>query len=103
MNTIIGYANYDVLRHEKQTIFTFGNPHGQASISEKVEIELPGDFKIRENTAGETMIVTPDGATYLANEILLSFGGSPVMEWYDGEKVHRVTCSFKKVSMEDAK
>lgn len=97
MNSINGYANYDVLRHEKRTIFTFGCPHSQASINEKVEIELPDGFEICDNTASETMIVTPDGATYLANEILLSFGGSPVMEWYDGEKVHRVTCSFKKV------
>lgn len=97
MNTIKGYANYGVLAHEYQVKFTVGGPHCHAKVSEEVEITLPEGFTAHINDFGITFIEIPDGTTYTTDEILSSFGGVPVMAWYDGQKNHRVKCSFKEI------
>lgn len=43
MGKIKGYANYGVLAHEKQVIFTATSKHPHADVSEEVEMELPED------------------------------------------------------------
>lgn len=91
---IKGYANYGVLQHEKQTIFTCSNPHPHADVSEEVEISLPEGFLTSEDEHGSVLIAIPDGDTYTVNEILKSWGDYPVMEWYDGQHTHRVKCNF---------
>ena len=40
MGKIKGYANYGVLAHEKQVIFTATSKHPHADVSEEVEMEL---------------------------------------------------------------
>ena len=63
---IKGYANYGVLAHEKQTIFTVAAPHPRTKVAEKVEITIPDGWEVSENATGEKLIGTPDGKTYLA-------------------------------------
>ena len=95
MKTIKGFANYGVLAHEKQTIFTIANKHPHATVSEEVEITLPEGWEIGKNSFGEILIDTPTGETYTAEEIISSWGDSPVLSWYDGQKNHRITLEWK--------
>lgn len=94
---IKGYANYGVLNHEKQTIFTYSNPHPHADVAEEVVITLPEGFVTSEDGLGSVFIAIPDGNTYTVSEILRSWGDHPVMEWYDGQNTHRVKCGFEVV------
>lgn len=97
MTKFTGYANYGVLAHEKQTIFTAPNPHSQAVHSERAEIELPEGFKLSFNTMQEPIITAPNGIDYTANEILDSWGDKPVFVWYDGNKERRTECKYTKI------
>lgn len=97
METIKGYANYGVLSHEKQTIFTAGEKNTYAKVSEEIEITLPDGWTGAENQAGMPLIISPDGETYKADEILSSYGDNPVLSWYDGAKGHRITLDWKTV------
>lgn len=92
--TIKGYANYGVLAHEKQTIFTVAAPHPRTKVAEKVEITIPDGWEVSENATGEKLIGTPDGKTYLADEIISSYGDSPVLSWFDGNNSHRIKLNW---------
>lgn len=97
METIKGYANYGVLSHEKQTIFTAGEKNTYAKVSEEIEITLPDGWTGSENQMGETLITSPNGEVYKANEILSSWGDNPVLSWYDGKTNHRITLEWKTI------
>ena len=94
MTTIKGFANYGVFAHEKQTIFTISGKHPHATVSEEIEITLPDKWEISKNEFEELLIDTPDGKTYMADEIISSWGDEPVLSWYDGEN-HRITLEWK--------
>lgn len=94
MNKINGYANYGVLTHEKQVIFTVANKHPHADVSEAVEMVIPDGWDVAENDMGTILIISPDGITYTADEIISSFGDKPVLEWYDGENSHRISLEW---------
>lgn len=96
MDTVRGYANYGVLAHEKQIIFTAGRPHAQATTSDEVEITLPDGWSAEENKIGGLMICGPAG-DYLADEILSSWGDAPVLSWFDGESSHRVELQWRSL------
>ena len=82
--TIKGYANYGVLAHEKQIIFTAYNPDAHADYADEVEYTIPEGWETAENEAGE-LLLTLDGKTYyLVHELLSSQGDKPVFVWYDG-------------------
>lgn len=93
--TIKGYANYGVLAHEKQTIFTVANEHGSATVSDKIEITIPDGWSISENQMGDLLINSPEGQTYLASEIVGSWGDNPVLRWHNGEKERRVKMEWR--------
>lgn len=76
------YANYGVLAHEKETVYTIA-PHECATASEPVTVTIPDSLTPRENEAGE-IIVTLDGMAYLLSEVLTNAGDRPVLRWYDG-------------------
>lgn len=98
MNTTFkGYANYGLLAHEYQTIFTADSPIADAVVSDELEITLPEGFGQYKNCRDHTVITTPDGESYLAKDILSSYGNQPVLSWRDGQKGHRVTCDYKEV------
>ena len=94
MTTIKGFANYGVLAHEKQIIFTISEKHPHATVSEEIEITLPEKWEVSENEFGELLIDTPEGNTYIANYIISSWGDDPVLSWFDGEN-HRITLEWK--------
>ena len=84
MNKFKGFANYGVLAHEKETVFTACNAASQAVTSDEIEIMLPDGWEIAENQAEELLICGPAG-DFLANEILRSRGDKPMLHWYDGQ------------------
>lgn len=93
MNTINGYANYGVLAHEKQVIFTVSAPHCHATVSDRVVITIPDDWEVAENNFGDVLIISPDGVSYLGDDIISSYGDKPVLSWFDGSE-HRITLEF---------
>ena len=97
MTTIKAFANYGVLAHEKQTIFTVSNKHPHATVSEEVEITLPDNWEVSENTYGDLLIDTPEGITYMADEIISSWGDKPALIWYDGIKTNRIVLEYKDI------
>lgn len=94
MTTIKGFANYGVLTHEKQTIFTISEEHPHATRGEEIEITLPAKWQVSRNVFDELLISTPEGRTYKANDIISSYEDNPVLNWYDGEN-HRITLEWR--------
>lgn len=88
MKTTI-YANYGILAHEKQTIYTVV-PTDEATVSEPVTIEIPESFKPWKNEFDQ-ILLTINGKTYFLYEVLYHRAGKPCINWYDGAHSHYVT------------
>lgn len=97
MKTISAYANYGVLAHEKQIIFTVSAPHPHADVSDRIIVTIPDGWGVADNDMWGKLIITPKGATYTADEIISSYGDNPVLSWYDGAHSHRVTLDWENV------
>lgn len=93
---IKAYKNYGVLAHEKAPTYTVGMPDSTAVLSEEVVINIPEGFSVSENAAGEKLIDTPDGITYLVSEMISQQNGEPALSWYDGKR-HWVKCTYQEV------
>lgn len=87
---LIVYATYGTLAHEKEPVYT-ADGHGE--IYDAITVEIPSGITVSTNDAGETLLTTPDGTTYLANEILTNVGDEPALRWYDGADYHTVILS----------
>lgn len=83
------YANYGVLAHEKQAVYS-AVPCSTAVLSEEMEIMIPDGFTASENIMGDWLINTPDGFTLHMGDILASKDGAPAFSWYDGKKFHLI-------------
>lgn len=95
MKTIEGFINYKVLGHENEFIFTINNKHPQASFSEQIEIFISDNFKIEKNNFEEVLITTPDGETYLADQIIrTSKDQNPIFSWFDGHTFKDVVLNW---------
>ena len=81
------YASYGVLSHEKRPVYTADTPASE--IHEIVSVTLPDGWAWAENAAGASLITSPDGETWLANDILSNYGDQPCLRWYDGSGEHR--------------
>ena len=103
MKTTI-YANYGVLAHEYQTVYTATAPHGHAKVSEPVIVEIPDDFKPYHNDTGEVVVNVPGIPwPYTLDEVLAAVNGEqPGLRWYDGHKEHRVALEIIYGDKEDA-
>lgn len=89
MKTTI-YANYGVLAHEYQTIYTANAPHCHATVSDKLEAEIPDEFKPYLNDAEDIVITIPGMPwPYMLNEVIGDADGSPAICWYDGSNHHK--------------
>lgn len=97
MGKLTGYANYGVLAHEKQIIFTVDNKHPHAAVSDKIEMIIPDDFAVSASVSGDILIDTPDGTTYSPKDIISSWGDKPALIWFDGERNHRQTLEWEKI------
>lgn len=75
------YASYGVLAHEKQPVYTVGNP--ESDINEKITVDIPEKFSPCENEIGD-ILVTIDGGIYTLHEVLTNKGDKPALRWYDG-------------------
>lgn len=58
---------------------------------------MPDNWDVCENNFGRKLIVTPDGETYIADEIISSYGENPALIWYDGEKERRIILEWEEV------
>lgn len=94
MAKIKAFANYNVLTHEKQTIFTVSHKHPYATFSEVIEIILPINYQVFKNEYGEILITIPEGETYIADEIISSWKNKPVLGWYNKEN-NKIDLEFK--------
>lgn len=90
MTTTI-YANYGVLAHEYQTIYTAGAPHCHAAVSEKLEVEIPDEFRPYLNDTDDIVINIPDMPwPYMFREVIGAMDGFPAICWHDGIKHHKI-------------
>lgn len=83
MKTIELYVNYGVLSAEYQHIYTYGNPHMQAKVSEKIEVVIPSTWELSENQFGELLITAPWGTAYRPHELLKSIDNEPYFQGCD--------------------
>lgn len=74
------------MAHEKTPVFTIENTHERATVREEIEITLPDDWDVGYNKCGTKLITTRDGETYIAQEIISSYGENLALIWYDGGK-----------------
>lgn len=87
------YANYGVLAHEKETVYTTA-PHEHATLSEPILINLPDSVSPCENFLGETL-VTLDGKIYLLSEVLSGRKGDVALKWFDGKTYRQIPVERK--------
>lgn len=71
MENITIYANYGLLAHEKQTVFS-ENFCVDAILSEKQVYSYPNDFNVYVNGYGSKIIVFPDGNTFYLSDVLMA-------------------------------
>lgn len=87
------YANYGVLAHEKETVYTTA-PHEYATLSEPILIDLPASVNPRENAFGE-ILVDLSGMTYLLFEVLNGAKGDVALKWFDGKTYRTILVERK--------
>ena len=87
------YANYGVLAHEKQTIYSCSCPHHQADYSEKVTVKIPDELNPYIDKNGFVCIRPDNSYIFVFNEgILYSVNDKPVIRYSDmNGKGHTVT------------
>ena len=74
------YANYGLLAHEKEAVYTYSSK--QSEICEELYIEIPEGFKIYEQTGGTGIILNAEeGYDYTVDELLKNVGGSPAFAY----------------------
>lgn len=87
MQKIKAFANYGMLAHEKEPVFTL---HRLVSeISDEIEIEIPDEFKISQNYSGEYLIDIPGKHTYLLRDVISTYKKECVLEWRDSRFIRR--------------
>ena len=86
------YKSYGVLAHEYQPVYTVDGP--AAEIYDVVNVTLPDGWEEAEGFFEDTLIVSPDGETYLANKILTNLGDRPALIWCDNRQArHKILLS----------
>ena len=86
------YKSYGVLAHEYEPVYTVGKPASE--IYDEVNVTLPDGWEEAEGVFGDILIVSPDGKTYLANNILTNWGDRPALIWCDNrQNRHKILLS----------
>lgn len=90
MKTTI-FANYGVLAHEKQVIYTATAPHAHADAAEQVTVDIPEDYHPYETElCGVAVLLGQHKTPYLLNEALVTMQGNrPGLRWYEDGGEHR--------------
>ena len=78
------YANYGVLAHEKQPVYTVA-PEATATISEPFYIIIPDSMQPHVTIGGSVAVVLPNSfSPYMLSELLhTDCNDMPVLEWID--------------------
>ncbi len=66
-----------LVEDEYQTVFTSSAPEATAKTSDKVYIAIPDGWDVGINCMEETLIITPEGETFLAEQIIRHWGDNP--------------------------
>ena len=83
------YKSYGVLAHEYQPVYTADAPASE--IYDEVNVTLPDGWEEAEGAFGDTLIVSPDGETYIGNEIISNLGDRPALIWCDNRQArHKI-------------
>lgn len=69
MKKITIYANYGILNHEKETLYSI-QPDPDAIISEQRTYVYPPDLKIYVNNCEVEMVESPDGEVWSLRDVL---------------------------------
>lgn len=85
MKTTI-YANYGVLAHEKQTIYTT-TPTDEAVYSEPITVDIPESFEPWKDRF-DRVLVTINGKPCYLYEVLYHRNDKPCINWFDGAHLH---------------
>ena len=86
------YKSYGVLAHEYQPVYTVDRP--AAEIYVVVNVTLPEGWEVAEGVFGDTLIISPDGETYIGNEIISNLGDRPALIWCDNRQArHKILLS----------
>ena len=81
------YANYGVLAHEYQTIYTVSNPHVHATCHDIITVEIPDKYQ-PYITVDESIALIIDGTPYMLDEVIASTADKPCIKWYNGSTYH---------------
>lgn len=74
------YANYGVLSHEKETVYTYSSK--QSEFCDEMYIEIPEGFKVYNHEDGIDIILSTDeGYDYAVDELLKNVGDSPTFAY----------------------
>ena len=86
MKTII-YANYGMIAHEKETVYSTA----PAQINDAIEVDIPEAYETQDGI----IAVDLGGSRYMLSEVLsnsnargLAAAGTdkPILRWYDGQR-----------------
>lgn len=82
------YANYGVLAHEKETVYS--TVPMDAVTRDALFVEIPDELEPAEAEDG-SIIITVSGTVYLLSELLRTGKDcKPILQWSDGRSVHTV-------------
>lgn len=82
------YADYGVLAHERQTIYTACNQHVYAKYSERITVEIPDKFNPYV-TADGSIALRINGIPYMLDEVLATTAAdNPCIMWYNDSGRH---------------
>lgn len=82
--TMTIYANYGVLAHEFQTLYSVSCP--VTEVFDKVTVDIPN---VTGYTATGEPVLTLSGMDYMLSDVLGSWGDAPAIFWFDGQSNHR--------------
>ena len=71
------FANYGMLGHEKQTVYTADYPG--SDIYDVVTVDIPDRFEVYETVTGSSAIIDPVNGHYLLNDTLASINDLPYL------------------------
>lgn len=97
MKIIKAIANYGVLAHENETVYTLYGSHQYSDVSEEVEVCIPEEFVVFKNDLGQYLVDVPTGEKFLLQEVLGCKNGNPAICWYSGIKYHEIVLEARGV------
>lgn len=80
--TINIFKNYGCLSAEKRVIYTYAAEQPTAVTSDRLTVTLPQGWTADRGSAGDVVLIAPDGQRYLPDEVLAG-NEQPMLEVRD--------------------